>query len=215
MGELCCDPRGMADTAPQGQRAPEPDPAPAAPSAAQVRAQKFNAANMVRSLLPLTVIVLVVVGLVTLRQTPEDPVRTVETASTIQLAAARAGYELLVPQDLSDQWRPTSVRTDAGDAVEDGDPVTLQIGWFSPDDQYAGYVVTDDSGADAVTDVLDDATAEGTSELGGRTWERFTTAREETALRFEGDGVVALVTGSAADGELETLAASVGPYSAG
>ncbi|MCW2583007.1 MAG: uncharacterized protein JWQ53_1797 [Klenkia sp.] len=215
MGELCCDPRGMADTAPQGQRPPESDPAPATPSSAQVRAQKFNAANMVRSLLPLTVIILVLVGLVTLRQNPADPVRTVETASTLQLAAARAGYELLVPQDLSDRWRPTSIRTDAGDAVGDGDAVTLQIGWLSPGDEFAGYVVTDDSGADAVTDVVQDATAEGRTELGGRTWERFTTARGETALRYEDAGVVALVTGSAADEELETLAASVGPYSAG
>ena len=98
----------MADTAPQGQQAPDDVTAAVARSSSQERAAKFTAANMVRSLLPLTVIVLALVGLVALRQNGADPVREVETASGIQLTAARASYPLLVPQDLPDDWRATS-----------------------------------------------------------------------------------------------------------
>ena len=211
MGERSCDPRSMPDTAPQGQQAPEAVP----PSPAQERAAKFTAANMVRSLLPLTVIVLALVGLVTLRQDPEDPIRTVETQSSTQLAAARASYPLLVPQDLPDGWRATSIRTDAGSATEEGDPVTLQIGWYTPGEEYAGYVVSDDSRADDLRAVLDGATEGGTVQIGGRSWTELTTARDETAFRLDVDGVTAVVTGSASDDELRTLAAAVAPYSAG
>lgn len=203
----------MPDTAPQGQRAPEPLPDAPAPSSAQVRAQKFNAANMVRSLLPLTVLILLIVGLTTLRQNPEDPIRTVETESSTQLAAARASYPLLVPQGLPDDWRPTSITTDAGNAVDEGDPVTLQIGWYTPGEEYAGYTISDDDRADLLTAVLGGATDEGSTEIAGRTWERLTTTREETAYSLDsGDGVTAVVTGSASDEELQTLAAAVAPY---
>lgn len=203
----------MPDTAPQGQRGPEPAPAAPAPSSAQVRAQKFNAANMVRSLLPLTVIILLVVGLMALRQNPEDPVRTVQTQSSTQLAAARADYPLLVPQDLPEDWRATSITTDAGAAVDEGDPVTLQIGWLTPGEEFAGYTVSDDPRAAALTDVLGGATDEGSADIGGRTWTRLTTSREETAYRLDaGDGVTAVVTGSASDEELATLAGALEVY---
>lgn len=203
----------MPDTAPQGQRAPEPPPAAAAPSSAEVRAQKFNAANMVRSLLPLTVLILLIVGLTTLRQKPEDPIRAVETESSTQLAAARADYPLLVPQGLPDDWRATSIDTDAGAAVDDGDPVTLQIGFYTPGEEYAGFTISDDDRADALTAVLAGATDEGSTQIAGRDWEQLTTARDETAYRLDaGDGVTAVVTGSASDDELEALAGSLSVY---
>ncbi len=118
----------MADTAPQGQERSKDVEEQMVASSSQERAAKFTAANMVRSLLPLTVIVLALVGLTALRQNDVDPVRTVETATGTQLAAARASYPLLVPQDLPDGWRATSITTDAGNATETGDPVTLSIG---------------------------------------------------------------------------------------
>ena len=206
----------MADTAPQGQQAPDAVQAAVVRTSADERAATFTAANMVRSLLPLTVIVLALVGLVALRQNSADPVRPVETTSGTQLAAARASYPLLVPQDLPDGWRATSIRTDAGAATEDGDPVTLAIGWVTPDEEYAGYVIGDDPRADDLDSVLSGADEVGSEQIGGRDWVQLTTAREETAYRLDaGDDVVAVVTGSASDDELRTLAAAVAPYPAG
>jgi hypothetical protein len=204
----------MPDTGQQGQQpggttGPAPTEAPAPP--AVDRMQRFTAANMIRSLLPLVLGCLLIVGVTALRQNPEDPVREVDPTSAERAVSQLAGYPVLVPRGLSDGWRPTSVRTDAGRASA-GDPVTLQIGYLTPDEEFAQYVVSDDQDADALTDVLDDATADGTQQVGGDTWQRLSTERGETALtRTEGTATL-VVTGSASDDELETLASSLQPY---
>jgi hypothetical protein len=202
----------MPDPGPRGQR-PDEQLMPAPPPAAESRAAKFTPANMVRSLLPLAVLILVIVGVTALRQNPEDPVREVDPGPSISLAADRADYPLLVPQGLPEGWRPTSVRTDAVDGAAGG-PVTLEIGWFTPAEEYAGFVISDDEAVDALDDVLDGATDEGTTQVGGVAWDRRTTEGGETALtRTEGPATL-LVTGSAPDEELETLAGAVAPYRA-
>ena len=130
----------------------------------------------------------------------------------MQLAASRAGYPLLVPTGLPDGYTPTSAHTDAGAAGE-GDPVTLWIGYVTPSEEYAGFVVSDDPRADQVTAVLADAEEQGTVQIDGETWTRSTTSRDETALSRAADGVTVVVSGSASEAELETVAGSVQPYS--
>ena len=176
------------------------------------RAHRMSFANMLRSLVPLVVICLVIVGWTTFRQSGDVGVRPVDPSATVQLAAARAGYQLLVPTGLDERYLPTSARTDAGDARE-GDPVTLQIGYLTPSEEFAGFVVSDDRDADPVAAVLDGAEDRETVDVGGESWTRSTTVDGETALTREADGVTVLVTGSAPDEELETVAGSVRPYS--
>ena len=191
---------------------PAPDQEPAASPAVQ-RAARMNAANMVRSLLPLVLICLVIVWWTSFRQGPDvQPVRTVDPTSTVDLAAARASYQILVPQHLSSGYRPTSARTDAGNATG-GAPVTLEIGYVTPSDEFAGFVVSDDRRAAPLAAVLDGSTKQGTVELGSSTWTRETTRRGETALVREAGGVTVAVTGSASEEELETVAAAVKPSS--
>jgi hypothetical protein len=204
----------MTDLHPPGRRTQPPEEEPAPPSPAVQRLGRFTAANMVRSLLPLVVICLLIVAWTAFRQGGDVGVRTVDPSSTVQLAVARAGYQVLVPTGLGEDWRTTSARTDAGEAGE-GDPVTLEIGYLTPLEEYAGYVVSDDRSADPVAAVVDGAQEGGTVELGGRTWTRLTTVREESALVSERDGVTALVTGSATDEELAAVAAAVRPYAGG
>ncbi|SHF77428.1 DUF4245 domain-containing protein [Geodermatophilus nigrescens] len=203
----------MTSSGPSGQQAPEQQPAqeqpPPAPTAVE-RANRMSAANMIRSLAPLVLICLLVVGWIALRQSGTDPVRTVDPGSSVQFAASRAGYELEAPAELPDGYRPTSARTDAGEAAE-GAPVTLEIGYLTPSDEYAGFVTTDDPRAEELTAVLDDATEDGTVDLGGRTWTRLTSERGETVLTLEDGEVTTVVTGSADDDELETVAGSVAP----
>lgn len=202
----------MTAGGPSGEHPPTPAEAPPPPvSSAVERANRLNAANMLRSLLPLVVICLLLVGWQAFRSSGDVGVRTVDPSSTVQLAAARAGYDLQVPTDLDEGYRPTSARTDAG-AAEEGDPVTLEIGYLTPEEGFAGFVVSDDRDADPVADVLDGAEEEGVVDVAGREWTRSTTVRGETALSLEIDGATVLVTGSAPDDELETVAASVEPY---
>jgi Protein of unknown function (DUF4245) len=176
------------------------------------RANRLNFANMLRSLLPLVLICLVIVGWTALRQSGDvEPIREIDPTSTVDLAAARAGYTLQVPQGLPEEYRPTSARTDAGNAGE-GDPVTLEIGYVTPSEEFAGFVVSDNRRADPVAAVLDGAVDDGTVDIGGQTWTRSTTEDDETALFRESDGVIVLVSGSASDEELEAVAAAVEPY---
>jgi len=175
------------------------------------RANRMSAANMIRSLGPLVVICLLIVAWVTFRQPDVDPVRQVDPSSTLQLAAARAGYPLVAPAGLPDGYRVTSARTDAGGA-DAGDPVTLELGYVTPSEEFAGFVVSDDARADAVTGVLAGAEEEGTVDVDGQSWTRSTTERGETALWREAAGVTVLVTGSATDDELTEVAGAVAPY---
>jgi len=189
----------------------EPPAAPG-PSPTEQRAARFNTANMVRSMLPLMLICLVIVWWTNFRQSADvQPVRTVDTTSTIDLAAARAGYPLVVPQGLGKGYRPTSARTDAGNASP-GDPVTLEIGYVTPSEEFAGFVVSDNRRADAVASVLDGAQERGSVDVGGRSWTRGTTERGETVLSRDDGGVIVTVTGSASEKELETVAGAVAPY---
>jgi hypothetical protein len=184
----------------------------AGPSPAMARAHRMSAANMLRSLLPLVVICLLIAGWNALQQDADEGVRTVDPSSAVQLAAARAGYPVPAPTGLAGDYRPTSARTDAGNARE-GDPVTLEIGYLTPSGEFAGFVVSDDPRAAPLAAVLDGATDRGTVRIGGVTWTRATTTRDEAALVRKDDGVTVVITGSASEEELETVAASVEPYS--
>jgi len=179
------------------------------------RAARMNAANMLRSMLPLVLICLAIVWWTNFRQSADvQPVRTIDPTSTVDLAAARASYPLVVPQGLHKGYRPTSARTDAGNASE-GDPVTLEIGYVTPSEEFAGFVVSDDRRADALAPVLDRAEEKGTVDIGGRSWTRSTTQKGETALSRQDGDVIVAVSGSASEKELETVAAAVAPYKNG
>ncbi|MBM7807480.1 hypothetical protein JOD57_003317 [Geodermatophilus bullaregiensis] len=205
----------MTTSGPPGEQAQQtPDEQPPPPASAVERANRMSAANMIRSLLPLVVICLLAVGWIAFRQGDGDPVRPIDPSSTVQLASARASYAVPVPTGLPDGYRSTSARTDAGDAVE-GAPVTLEIGYVTPSTEYAGFVVSDDPEADPLTAVLEGAEADGSVQLSGEEWTRSTSTRGETVLSREDAGVTVLVTGSADDEELETVAASVAPVATG
>jgi hypothetical protein len=205
----------MTGVGPTSQRPSTPGddaaPAPAENPAIQ-RAARMNAANMVRSLLPLVVICLLLVAWQAFRASPDvDRIREIDPSTTVDLAAARASYPIVYPQGLDEGYRPTSARTDAGAAAE-GEPVTLEIGYVTPDEEFAGFVVSDDRRADPLAKVLDGAAEQGTVDVGGRAWTRSTAENGEIVLSLEYEGAVVAVSGSASDEELETVAGAVRPY---
>ncbi|MCW2578578.1 MAG: hypothetical protein JWR82_179 [Blastococcus sp.] len=188
-------------------------PPPPQSSPAIERANRLSAGNMLRSLLPLVVICLLIVGWTTLRQSGDTGVRTVDPSTTVQLAAARASYPLLVPTGLAEGYRPTYARTEAGAAGE-ADAETPELGYPTPGEEFAGFVLSDDPRAAPLTAVLDGAEERGTVDVAGAAWTRSTTAKGETALFRENGGATVVVFGSADEDELETVAASVEQYSA-
>jgi hypothetical protein len=190
----------------------EQPPSTTAASPAMQRAARMSAGNMLRSLGPLVLLCLVIVAFTNLRQKPDERVQTVDPASAVQLAAARASYAVQVPTGLDRRYLPTSARTDAGNAGT-GKPVTLEIGYLTPARKYAGFVESDDPGAQPVRDVLDGASQHGSVDIAGAAWTRSTTKRGETALSHVVRGVTLLVTGSASEQELTAVAAALRPYS--
>ena len=147
--EISWDPRGMTGNGPTGQRPQrlddprgQQDEVPPPPSSAVERANRMSAANMLRSLVPLVVICVAITAWVSFQRDTGDPVREVDPTGTLRLVDDRASYDLLVPVGLPDGYRPTSVRTDAGQSG-DGAPVTLQIGYVTPSGKYVGYVISD------------------------------------------------------------------------
>jgi hypothetical protein len=175
------------------------------------RAARFNAANMLRSLAPLVLIALLIVGYQAFKSSGETNVHPIDPTSSERLAAEQAGYPVLAPAGLPADYRPTSARTDA-DPDRTGEPVTLQIGYVTPSQEFAGFVLSDDLKDDAVTSVLDGAQQQGTVDLAGTAWTRSTNARGETVLSRKAGDAVVLVSGSASEKELETVAGAVRPY---
>ena len=205
----------MTGAGPTHQDEQPPVEEAAAPTPSRAGRQTFS--NMLRSLLPLVAIIVAIVAWTAFRQSPDvDPVKPADNVdSTVQLAANRAGYELLVPTGLPDDYVATSARTDAGSA-EEGDPVSLEIGYVTPDQKFAGFAESDDPRADALTGVLNDATEQGTVQIDGQTWTRSTRLHQgdpETVLSLSADGVTVVVSGSASDEELQAVAGSLRPYS--
>jgi hypothetical protein len=198
----------MTGSGPTNEQTTSPEEA----TPAMRRAARMSAANMLRSLGPLVLLCLAIVAFTNLRQHPEERVQTVDPASTLQLAAARAGYPVQAPTGLARGYQTTSARTNAGNA-RPGGPVTLEIGYLTPSQQYAGFVESDDPGAQPVQDVLAGATPHGSVDIAGAAWTRSTTKRGETALSRTAGRVTLLVTGSASENELETVAGALRPYS--
>lgn len=177
------------------------------PGPARSRLAKASPANMLRSLLPLVVIVLGLAYFCT--PTDVSPVTEVDPTGSIRYAASLTGSTLLVPE-LDDGWRPTSVDVTAPDVAPG--PVTLTIGYVTPSDEFARYVVSTDPSSQLIDDLLAGADAVTPVSVGGQTWEAFTTSRGERLLLRTGDGLRLLVTGSAPEDELATLAGSLVPY---
>ena len=90
--------------------------------------------------------------------------------------------------------------------------MTLEIGYLTPEEEFAGFVISDDEGAEPLRRVLDGAEEQGAVSIGGRSWTRETTQRGETALVLDAGGATVLVSGSASDAELRQVAGSVAPY---
>lgn len=192
---------------PDQQQHPAVEERPPAASAVE-RANRMSAANMLRSLVPLVVICLAIVGWLTfLRDEPDSPVQAMDPGPTIGRAAEYAAFPLEAPADLPEGYRATD--TDLRGTT--GQPVTLGVDYVTPSDEYVGFVTSDDPKATEVDDVLHGAEGRDTVQIGGREWTRSTTQRGETVLFRQADGVTVLVTGSGSAEELETVAAAVRP----
>jgi hypothetical protein len=131
-----------------------------------------------------------------------------------QAAVAAAGYPVLAPAE-GWTWKATSARVEP---QPDG-TVVWRVGYLTPKGTYAALlqrgVFPEQAGGTAeqwVDEETRDGVEGGTVDIGGREWTRSEgepQPDERRSLVSESDGTVTVVTGSAAWGELETLAGAL------
>lgn len=168
-----------------------------------------SAKDMLWSLIP---IVIAVIAFVYFCGPSEDQVTTVDPQVDISSAAREVDYSLVAPASLADKWQATSsvlVR-------DDDDRVSgLSIGYLTPDGATARYVISSGSRAAVLeralanADVVEDPDGAPT-ELAGLSWVPVSTTGGR-AMVAEGEGFVAVVSGTAAYAELRELAGSLQP----
>ena len=222
VGELSCDPRCMTGPGPTSQRPHSPDGRrrggrraerrPRWRRPAVERANRLNAANMVRSLLPLVRdLPGCIVGWTAFRQS-EDAGRAHGRPVAAPCSWRRRGpaTRCSCPTGLGEDYRSTSARTDAGNAGE-GDPVTLEIGYLTPGGGVRRLRRQRRRRAPTRSRrVLDGARGAGHGRRRRRAVDPLDhRARTRPPCPGEDGGVIVVVTGSASDEELREVAAAV------
>ena len=192
----------VTTAASQGSPPAPPQPGPALGKRTRGRE---TAADMIRSL---GIVMLIVVALWFLAQPPdsdEATIRVVDPTSDVT-AWTSAVPGAPVPTGLPQQWRPTSASYERG-------PDRLRIGHVTPSDQYAEFAASTGVAAEVVAELTGRAPRTGTVDVEGVAWDAYTEADGSLSLvRAFGDVTVVVGTlrATASAEELSVLAASVG-----
>lgn len=163
-----------------------------------------SAADLLRSLLPLTVLILVMVWLY--RPADTDPVREIDPGPTVSYAASIADFQVLAAVDLPAGWRATSARAEP---ASEGEPVGLTVGYVTPTDRFAEVVQSSVPQPQLLLDVLGEGYTE--ADLTVEDGHGYQTADGELALVLAESGSTIVITGSADVDELRVLAAALRP----
>lgn len=163
-------------------------------------------ADLARSLLPLTLAILAFVWFCSPRG--GDPVREIDPSAGYAYAAGLADFTVLTPVGLVG-WRATSSQVDP---AQQGGPVAITVGYVTPREEFAELA----QGSIPAPDLLDTVLGKGyvggaTVALAGHDWQQYRTAPGESALVLTLGPATVVVTGSADDVELATLASSLQP----
>ena len=157
---------------------------------------------MLRAMIVLLVPVFLIVGLYHILGNDTPP--TVDTSSAYDAARAAKQFEVLTPQGLSGDWRISSAVYRSG---------TLRLGVNAPHNGALQVVETSTPAMTSVpAEVGASARPDGSAQLNGATWQRFTGGRpDEKALVLSSSNRTVIVVGKAGDDDLRALAAALRP----
>jgi hypothetical protein len=141
---------------------------------ARIKSQA-TAGDMIRSL-ALILIPLVVITIIFTNTPNEHPVKEVDWKPVLAKAREEAPFEVLAPENLPNGWRATRVNwVPQGKPYLNGEasPRNLwQIGFLTPDDAFIDLNQGDVRPQEMVDQQSRDGTADGSSVVGGKTWQR-------------------------------------------
>ncbi|HET6817594.1 MAG TPA: DUF4245 domain-containing protein [Mycobacteriales bacterium] len=121
-------------------------------------------------------------------------------------AFAKVAGSVLAPVGVPRSWRANAATFDST-----GHTARLHIGFATPGSRFAGLDETNGAATPLVSRVLGarGSTVRGTTSIAGQTWQLRRSDRGEEALTTTIGGLTAVITGSATDQQLRTLAASL------
>ncbi len=155
-----------------------------------------------------TVVCLVVVAfLMIVTWRPKDEkVRAIEYTAQLQDARKAAAW-VRGPEPMPTGWSATSVEFRAPEQ----EPMTWHLGVVTNDKKYVGLEQSNVTGGKFQADKLGRTTDDGTTTVGGVTWQRkvLLDRKNENALVVVGSGVTTIVTGNAGYPALETFASTL------
>ena len=172
--------------------------------------------DLVLSMLPLAAIVLLFAGLAGMcafspgrPETDRAAAPTVNASAELARAAGSVPFPVREPRVPAD-WQANSFGLRPVGEDMNG-PRAVRVGWLLP---AGGYLRLSQSDATELELVRLETQqrrpiAAGSVDLDGVTWVRYSSVRDETALVADVAGVRLLVTGSASDQDLRSLAAAV------
>ncbi|GAA2734017.1 DUF4245 domain-containing protein [Pedococcus aerophilus] len=172
-----------------------------------------TAANMVRSLLVIGVLVAALVAVVPRVSNVSQPPVDV-TGASVEIAR-ESGWPIERPANLPDGWKATSVRYVAStDGLK-----TWHAGYQSPTGNYVALEQTKDATAKWIEAQTNRAAMTGSVEAGGRTWNTYVrSGKVQNSLVHKagaGDELTTIVTGTATIDELAAFAGTLERVPAG
>ncbi|MFT3877080.1 MAG: DUF4245 domain-containing protein [Propioniciclava sp.] len=149
---------------------------------------------------------------------PEPPVNPIDWRPVAQAAADEASFAVVAPENLPESWVVTRARwIPAGQRGIGGDPVpadTWQFGVLTAERSYLGLDQRGPATPVFVDDVTRRGKVDGSSQAGGRTWERYVSEDGRThSLVTTSDDTVTIVSGDLPYEALEAFASTLAPVS--
>jgi Protein of unknown function (DUF4245) len=168
-----------------------------------------SAANMVRSLVVIGVLVALLIAIVPRVNTISQP--PVDVADASVEIAKQSGWPIERPEGLPDGWKATSVRY-----VRSTDGLmTWHAGYQSPTGNYVALEQTKDATSGWVDAEVNRARKTGEVQAGGRTWTTYVRAQKVQNSLVDPatapGGLTTIVTGTGTFAELTAFAESLRP----
>jgi len=168
---------------------------------------------MIRSLAVIMLPLLLITLLFT-HNVGHPPVIVLDWRPVVAKARAQSPYPVLAPTDLPADWRATQanwVRT--GEPFLNGEPAVRniwQLGFLAPDGTFIGLDQGDGKPEEFVKDQSQSGLSDGTSVVGGKTWQRLASENNRTrSLVLSSPAVTTLVVGDTSYAALESYAATL------
>ncbi|MEU4772271.1 DUF4245 family protein [Micromonospora sp. NPDC023644] len=197
------EPAGAPGATPPGgvaETGEHPAPPPAVDTRKSERSPKDMAISLLVLLIPIALLLAFYRGFL-----GGDQPTTVDPAPALESARAANAFPVSEPVELGDGWRPVSANFQT---VEGG--ASLRLGYLTPEGRGAQLVQSSVPPERLLpTELTAEGQPQGQTELGGRTWQRYTARGNEQALVLLEPNRTVIVAGDARDNELRHLAGAI------